>query len=185
MTDHEAPIPADILDYWFSPAVREKWFEADAAFDAELKQRFAPALALARSGALASWADSPEGALALIVLLDQISRNIHRNTPDAFAGDALALRTAKDAIARGFAGGYDADRRYALYLPFMHSERLEDQERGVELFTGLGNEKALDYMRRHRDIVARFGRFPHRNAILGRISTPEELAFLEQPGSRF
>jgi uncharacterized protein (DUF924 family) len=127
MTDHEAPIPADILDYWFSPAVREKWFEANAAFDAELKQRFAPALAMARSGALASWADSPDGALALIVLLDQISRNVHRNTPDAFAGDAVALRTAKDAIARGFAGGYDADQRYALYMPFMHSERLEDR----------------------------------------------------------
>jgi uncharacterized protein (DUF924 family) len=141
MTNHEAPIPADILNYWFSPAVRKKWFEANAAFDAELKQRFAPALALARSGALASWADSPDGTLALIVLLDQISRNVHRNTPDAFAGDAVALRTAKDAISRGFADGYDADQRYALYMPFMHSERLEDQERGVELFTDSATRK--------------------------------------------
>jgi uncharacterized protein (DUF924 family) len=185
MTEQDRSRPSDILVYWFSPEVREKWFEPDAAFDTELKRRFEPALGLAKSGALGSWAVKPDGALALIVLLDQFSRNIYRGTPEAFAGDAAALRLAKGAIGLGFADGYDADQRYALYLPFMHSESLADQDRGVELFAALGHEEALRYMRLHREIIARFGRFPHRNAILGRSSTPEELEFLQQPGSSF
>jgi uncharacterized protein (DUF924 family) len=185
MTDQSLPAPADILSYWFSPDVREKWFKPDAAFDAELKRRFGSVLELARFGALESWAETPNGALALVVLLDQGMRNIHRDTPEAFAGDPVALTLAKHAIARGFDAGFDTDRRYALYLPFMHSEVLADQDRGVALFTALGHEEGLRYMRLHRDIIARFGRFPHRNAILGRPSTPEELAFLEQPGSSF
>jgi uncharacterized protein (DUF924 family) len=175
----------EVLTFWFSDGVKAKWFKPDAAFDAELKQRFEPALHQAKAGGLASWSESPEGALALVILLDQISRNIHRGTAEAFAADALAIDTARKTVARGFDERLSPDERYMLYLPFMHAERLEDQEEGVRLFTALGLDDALDYMRRHRDIIARFGRFPHRNAILGRQSTPEELDFLMQPGSRF
>jgi uncharacterized protein (DUF924 family) len=181
----DAIAPLEVLAFWFSPEVKAKWFEPDDAFDAELRRRFEPALKQARSGALDSWGDSPQGALALIVLLDQISRNIYRGTPQAFAADALALGIARRAVARGFDKNLATDERAILYMPFMHSERLEDQEEGVKLFTALGLDVPLDFMRRHRDIIARFGRFPHRNAILGRPSTPEELEFLKQPGSSF
>ena len=185
MTDDNEIKPSDILGYWFSEGAKTRWFEPDAAFDAELKQRFEPALKKAKSGASANWSENPAGALALVVLLDQIARNLYRNTPEAFAADPLALDIAKRAVARGFDEGLSTDERSILYMPFMHSECLEDQESGVGLFAALGLDDPLDYMRRHRDIIARFGRFPHRNAILGRPSTPEELAFLQQPGSHF
>lgn len=176
---------ADLLRYWFSREAREKWFDADPAFDAALKSRFEPLLYEAKAGRLDGWAGSPQGALALVILLDQIPRNIYRNSPQAFAADAQALAAAKAAVAQGFDRALGADERWMLYLPFMHSEDLADQERGIELFAALGLEEPLRFMKRHRDIIARFGRFPHRNEILGRPSSAEEIAFLQESGSRF
>ncbi len=176
---------SDVLDFWFSDAVRAKWFKPDEAFDRELESRFGELSGMARSGALTSWAGPPEGALALVILLDQIPRNIFRGTPEAFSGDARALEIAEAAIDLGHDARLEPMQRYMLYMPFMHSENLEAQERGMELFERLGLEEPLRYMKMHRDVVARFGRFPHRNAILGRESTSEELEFLSGPNSSF
>ncbi len=148
-------------------------------------RRFGALLLKAKQGELVHWAETPDGALALVILFDQLSRNIHRGTPEAFAADVLALATAKHAIFQGHDLRLSPEGRGFLYLPFEHSEVLADQDKGVALFEALGSEELLDYMRRHRDIIARFGRFPHRNAILGRSSTAEEIEFLKQPGSSF
>lgn len=177
--------PSDIVDFWFSDDTKKQWFKPDAAFDDALRARFETPLQAARRGVYADWPGTAHGALALIILLDQISRNIYRGTPEAFAADEQALDVAAHAIANGFDEQLTPEQRIFLYMPYMHSEALADQERGMELFTRLGVAENLDYMRRHRDIIARFGRFPHRNAILGRQSTPEELEFLKQPGSSF
>ena len=185
MTDPNTSALTDILAFWFSEEVKPKWFVRDDGFDAELRQRFEPSLRQAKRGEPAHWAENPDGALALVILLDQLSRNIYRGTPEAFAADALALATAKNAIAQGYDLSLTPEGRGFLYLPFEHAESLDDQDRGVALFKALGVEDLLDYMRRHRDIIARFGRFPHRNAILGRSSTAEEIEFLKQPGSSF
>lgn len=185
MTDPNTPTPADLLSFWFSEEVKPKWFEKDSSFDAELRERFGSLLAKSRHGELAQWADSPEGALALVIVFDQLPRNIHRGTPEAFAADPLALKMAKAAIARGDDLRVAPEMRTFFYVPFEHSENLADQDEGVVLFEALGREDYLGYMRRHRDIIARFGRFPHRNAILGRNSTAEEIEFLKQPGSSF
>ena len=185
MTDPSAFAPSDILAFWFSDDCKGKWFGGGESFDAELRERFGGLLHKAKLGELAHWTENPEGALALVILLDQLSRNIHRGTPEAFAADPTALAIAKHAIAHGDHLRLTLEGRGFLYMPFEHSEDLADQERGVALFEALGSEESLDYMRRHRDIIARFGRFPHRNAILGRISTPEEIEFLKQPGSSF
>jgi uncharacterized protein (DUF924 family) len=185
MTEPVTFAPADILAFWFSQDVKAKWFVREDGFDAELRQRFGALLAKAKQGELAHWVESPDGALALVILLDQFSRNIYRGTPNAFTADEMALAAAKQAIAQGYDLRLTAEQRGFLYMPFEHSEALADQDRGVALFEALGSEESLDYMRRHRDIIARFGRFPHRNAILGRSSTPEEIEFLKQPGSSF
>jgi uncharacterized protein (DUF924 family) len=177
--------PSDVLDYWFSDETRPKWFEGDEKFDDELRRRFIGAWDEARKGGLDHWTATPEGTLALVILLDQIPRNCHRGVPDAFSTDPLALHWAKWAVEQGLDRGLGAEHRQFLYLPFMHSEQLADQEHGMTLYTALGLPSPLDYMRQHRDIIARFGRFPHRNEILGRESTPEEIEFLKQPGSRF
>ena len=177
--------PATVLDFWFDPANRKRWFTPAPAFDAECVRRFQPLVEAADRGELAGWQDTPEGALALAILLDQLPRNIGRGTPRMYAYDAKARAVAKAAVERGFDRQVPPDRRLFLYLPFEHSEDLADQERSVELTATLGDAEQLDYAVRHRDIVARFGRFPHRNAILGRPSTEEEIAFLKTPGSSF
>lgn len=181
-----------ILDFWFGAPdsdaygkPREAWFKADEAFDAGIRQRFEAALGEAAAGAHNALSDTPEGALALTILLDQFPRNIYRGTPRAFAFDPQALAVARTALAAGHDQAVAPFQRAFLYLPFEHSESLADQERSVALFEALGDENGLDYAVRHRDIIARFGRFPHRNAILGRESTPAELSFLEQRGSSF
>lgn len=181
-----------ILDFWFGAPdsadfgkPREAWFKADDAFDAEIRRRFEAALDEAHAGSHDGLAATPEGALALTILLDQFPRNIYRGTPRAFAFDPQALAVARQALAAGHDQAVAPFQRTFLYLPFEHSESLADQERSVALFEALGDENGLDYAVRHRDIIARFGRFPHRNAILGRESTPEELSFLEQPNSSF
>jgi uncharacterized protein (DUF924 family) len=177
--------PQDVLDFWFSEEAKKSWFEKTDAFDTTCRERLGIAAEAAKAGALDHWAETREGALALVILIDQVPRNIYRGTPAAFGSDAKALAVAKDAIARSFDAATPSDMRNFFYLPFQHSERLEDQERGMELYATNDVDDGLRWMRAHRDIIARFGRFPHRNAILGRDSTPEELEFLGQPGSRF
>lgn len=199
-----APLASEILDFWFVPrageagvneatlrgsVTRDVWFRKDDAFDAEIRARFGTALAAGIAGAFGDWCTTPAGCLARVVLLDQLTRNAFRGTPDAFAGDAGALATAEDAVERGFDRSLEPLERRFLYMPFEHSELLAQQDRAVALFAALAAETGLDeplpWAERHRDVIRRFGRFPHRNEILGRASTPEEVAFLEQPDSRF
>lgn len=182
----------EILAFWFGPTPhvpRDKWFRKDDALDREIRERFGASLAAGIAGAFGDWCTTAHGSLARVVLLDQLTRNAFRGTTEQFAGDPGALATANDALERGFDRGLDAHERSFLYMPFEHSERLDMQDRAVELFTALAAETGVDaplpWAHKHRDIIRRFGRFPHRNAVLGRESTAEELAFLEQPGSRF
>jgi uncharacterized protein (DUF924 family) len=179
--DAPATTAADVLAFWTS-AGRQRWYRKDDAFDAEFRARFLPAHETAARGALAHWADGAEGALALLVLLDQFPRNAFRGSPRTFATDALARNVADAALARGFDHTQaDPDLRNFFYLPFMHSEWLPDQDRALHLCQQLGTD-AVRHARIHRDIVERFGRFPHRNALLGRFTTAEERAFLEGGG---
>jgi uncharacterized protein (DUF924 family) len=181
-----------VLDFWFGAedAPREEWFRKDPAFDARIAARFGPLVERALAGELADWQRSPESALALILLLDQFTRNIFRDSPRAFAGDPLALAAARSLVASGRDQELPPLRRAFAYMPFEHAEDLAAQDEAVRLFTPLAAQapyltQMLDYAHRHRAVVARFGRFPHRNAVLGRTSTPEEVAFLTQPGSGF
>ena len=184
--------PGDVLVFWFGApphTERGEWFRKDAAFDAAIRERFGDALARGLAGAFGEWCGEPRGALARVVLLDQFTRNAFRDTPRAFAGDARALATADDAIRRGFDASLDRYERWFLYIPYEHSEDLAMQRRALELFGALARDEGLDgplrYAKRHAEIIERFGRFPHRNSILGRESTPEEIAFLREPGSSF
>ncbi|MGA9867850.1 MAG: DUF924 family protein [Acetobacteraceae bacterium] len=182
-----------VLEFWFGddPTLfREAWFRADPAFDATCRARFGAVLEAAGTAALDGWAATPRGTLALVIVLDQFSRNIHRGTPDAFAADPRALALAHAAVARGDDRHLRPLERSFLYLPFEHAESLADQDISVRLFETLRGtydsaDRAIDYAERHRDVIRRFGRFPHRNAILGRESTPEELAYLADPDSGF
>jgi uncharacterized protein (DUF924 family) len=175
-----------VLDFWFADGMPERWFKKDAAFDAEVRTRLAAAYESAAAGGLDDWRDSPEGCLALCILLDQVPRNMFRDDPRAFATDAKALAITRHALAHGFDRRLGQSRRMFLYLPLEHSERLADQELCCALMAPLDQNPAWhDYAVRHRDIVARFGRFPHRNAVLGRATTPAEAAFLAEAGSSF
>lgn len=184
-----------ILDFWFGRPgtagygeTRDEWFRKDAAFDDAVRAGFGQVIETALAGGFADWAD-PRGALARILVLDQFTRNVFRDTPRAFAGDALALALGREAVARGDDGTLISVERWFLYTPFEHAEDRAAQERGVELFTRLRDETGLaaplEWAQRHAAVIRRFGRFPHRNALLGRTSTPEETAFLAAPGSRF
>ncbi len=164
---------------------REAWFKADDAFDAEIRAAFLDDFEAAARGDLDAMADRPAGALALIILLDQFPRNMFRGTARAFETDPKALSIAAETVAQGFDQALTVIERTFVYLPFEHSESLADQDRSIALYEALGDAESLDYAVRHRDIIQRFGRFPHRNAVLGRDSTPEEAAFLLQPGSSF
>jgi uncharacterized protein (DUF924 family) len=175
-------------DPWFCQP-RPEWFRKDAAFDERIRREFAPLREALSAGDHRDWLEAPRSALALVIVLDQFSRNLFRGDARAFAEDARARSAADEAVRRGFDTLVTPVERSFFYLPFMHSEDLGDQERSVALFEALAgrdaNSSGLDYARRHRDIIARFGRFPHRNAALGRPSTPEEVAFLAEPGSSF
>ncbi len=175
----------EVLAFWFSERVEPLWFSSDRMLDAELRERFGALVAAAGEGALDDWLETPEGALALVILLDQFPRNIYRGTAAAFAADAKARVVADRALALGHDHQVEPARRMFFYLPFEHSEQLADQERSLALFTALGDPELLDYAVRHHEIIVRFGRFPHRNAVLGRPSTAQEQAFLTQPGSAF
>ena len=187
----------DVLDFWFlapdNPGhgqSRAEWFRKDDAFDAQIRERFGALIDTAIDGGLRDWAATPRGALALILVLDQFTRNVYRDTPRAFAGDPQALELAVALTQSGQDQQLEPTLRAFVYMPFEHAEDLVMQARAVELFQLLaqareGYESMLDYAQRHQEVIARFGRFPHRNTLLGRDSTPEELAFLQQPGSRF
>jgi uncharacterized protein (DUF924 family) len=171
--------PSDVIAFW-KAAGPKKWFAKDAAFDAEFKDRFLDAHMAGARRELDGWMETAEGALALIILLDQLPRNAFRDTAHQFATDPLALNLTKDAVARGHLERTEAGLRKFLLLPFEHSERLEDQDRFMAL---IGDDpEDLKWASIHRDIIVRFGRFPHRNAVLGRETTAEEQAFLDAGG---
>ncbi|WP_426409827.1 DUF924 family protein [Bradyrhizobium ganzhouense] len=181
MSETSDVTPAGILAFW-REAGRDAWYKRNDAFDAEVRRRFLPLWQKAAAGALDSWEGSDDGALALVIVLDQFPRNIFRGTPEAFASDAQARDVARRAIARGTDRRIDPILLEFLYLPFMHSEHLPDQLHCVALFEGTGNAENLKYAREHADIIQRFGRFPHRNGLLGRDTTTEEQAFLDGGG---
>ena len=178
--------PQDILSFWFDETDREKWFVKDPAFDAVIGARFGEDHRRAAAGGHDAWRDTADGCLALIILLDQFSRNLHRDSRLAFACDPRARAVAHRVLDHGFDRDMAQIRRVFLYLPFEHSEDIEDQHLCVRLAAQLTDEPGwLDYAKRHRDIILRFRRFPHRNAALGRRSTAAEVAFLEDPDSSF
>ena len=173
--------PQDVTDFW-QGAGEARWFAKDSSFDGALKVRFGHALAKARQGEFDHWGETPEGALGLVLLLDQVSRNINRGSPLAFAADGKALRMAKSWIGLGFHQKLIPPRARWLIMPFEHAEELDAQRRGVALFQTMGLAEMAHWAQVHLDIIAQFGRFPHRNAVLGRASTRAELAFLKAGG---
>ncbi len=196
MTGAERSEATALIDFWFGPPnaperflERAVWFKVDPDFDNALRRRFLALQQLAARGAFADWALETEPALALILLLDQLPRNLYRGTAQAFATDAMAREAAQMALLRGVDRALPAAWRQFIYLPFEHSENLGDQERSIALFAALAHEPGfadqLDYAERHRAIIARFGRFPHRNRALGRRSSAAEEAFLQEPNSSF
>ena len=188
--------PGEILGFWFGledeegyGEFREAWFTKDPAFDREVRDRFEEAYEEAAAGRLDHWKEEARSCLALIILLDQLPRNMFRGDPKTYATDDKALEAARHAVEHAYDRELPPYGRLFLYLPFEHSEDLEDQRLSVELFRGLsaemGSKDLLGYAVRHLEIVERFGRFPHRNEILGRATTPEEAEFLREPGSSF
>lgn len=196
--------PDDIIDFWLgeldangkaSPQHTARWWQKDAQFDEEVRRRFEPTWHALMKGEHEAWLAEARPRLAYVLVLDQLSRNMFRGSAQAFAGDARALSAAKEGIARGHDRALIGVERVFLYMPFMHSEQLADQERCVQLFRAFHDETSgalreelannLAFAERHRVIIARFGRFPHRNELLGRPSTAEELSFLEEPNSSF
>jgi uncharacterized protein (DUF924 family) len=188
----------EVLDFWFLPPgsegygqARQEWFRKDQRFDAQVRERFGAAIAQAVAGGLREWdAEGAQGVLARILVLDQFPRNARRGTPGAFEGDTLALAAAGRLVESGAYRDLAPIQRWFAFMPFEHAEDARMQELSVELFTALAREhagfdSALDYAHRHRGVIARFGRFPHRNPILGRASTPEEAEYLGQAGSGF
>ncbi|WP_048306028.1 DUF924 family protein [Halomonas sp. PR-M31] len=174
-----------ILHFWFDETTPRQWFGKDDAFDRQISERFSSTLEAAIAGELWMWRCSPQGRLAEILVLDQFSRNIHRNQAAAFAQDPQALTLAQEAVAARADRHLKMVQRAFLYMPYMHSESLRIHDEALRLFDQAGLEDNLKYERRHREIIERFGRYPHRNEILGRESSIEEQAFLQQPGSSF
>lgn len=174
-----------VLTFWFEESAPEQWFRKDEAFDTVIKTRFEPTINSSLKGEKHAWADTSSGCLALILLLDQFTRNIYRDTSRAFSGDEMALDMSLRCLDRGYLDDADAHQRHFMLMPLMHSEDLGIQDRSLPLFARYTDPRTLDYARQHRNVVAQFGRFPHRNAILGRPSSVEEREFLTQPGSSF
>jgi uncharacterized protein (DUF924 family) len=185
------PSIRDVLDFWFLPLddpehgkPREIWWKGPAEFDAEIRARFGAAFDRAVEGAFDSWRQSPDGALAHIILCDQFPRNMYRRTARAFEGDAKGLETARLALARSYPAAFNLTMRLFFYLPFQHSEALADQDLGCTLFAAFEDQETMKHAIEHRDVIVRFGRFPHRNDVLGRACTEEELDYLKT-GNRF
>lgn len=177
--------PQEVLEFWFEQATPEQHFRKDAAFDRAIRERFAEVHEAAARCELSTWRAAPDGRLAEIIVLDQFSRNLFRDSPRAFATDALALALAQEAIRADADRDMPAARRAFLYMPFMHSESRVIHVEAERLFRQSGLEGNYKFELKHKAIIDRFGRYPHRNRVLGRTSTPEELAFLEQPNSSF
>ena len=177
----------EIIHFWFEETEPQLWFQRSAEFAARIRERFLTTYDMAKQGLCQHWADDADGALALCLVLDQFPRHLFRGTAAEFATDERALLIAKQAIARGFDQLFSHEKRFFLYLPFEHSEQMSDQKRNLELFKAMEKDNPLAYrtaLRRYT-VVEKFGRFPHRNTVLGRESTPEELAFINTPGSEF
>lgn len=170
--------PKDILDFWFAEAMRSKWFASTPQLDAAIKDQFEPVWEAAVNGELDHWLSNPDGCLALTIILDQLPLNMFRGTAQSFATEAKSRDVARHAIDQSYDKRIDPARLAFLYMPFMHSENLADQDLSVALFEAAGLENNLRFAKHHQEIVRRFGRFPHRNAILGRVSTPQELDYL-------
>ncbi len=187
--------PDEVLEFWFGREdepgygeFREAWFRKDPEFDRQVRDRFEDLYETAATGALDDWKEEARSCLALVILLDQLPRNMFRGDPKSYATDSKAQEAAEYAVDRALDRELPPFQRMFLYMPFMHSENLEHQRRSVELFRALGGEGEADpasYAVRHMEIIERFGRFPHRNEVLGRQTTPEEAEFLTQPGSAF
>ena len=177
--------PQNILDFWFEELTEKQHFIKDALLDKTIHSRFGPTLEAAARCELFLWRATPGGRLAEIIVLDQFSRNIHRGTLRAFANDSLALAFAQELVASGQDRALSTAQRRFAYMPYMHSESALIHSHAVQLFAQPGLENNLDFELRHQAIITRFGRYPHRNAALGRASTAQELAFLAEPGSSF
>ena len=181
MTDYQ-----DIIDFWFSERARKHWWSKEEAFDQEIRSRFSGVYRLASEGGLSAWRQTPEGRLAEIIVLDQFPRNMFRGHADAFASDKLARQCTRDAVAAGADKALKPQQRSFLYMPLMHSESRADHEEAVRLYSSHPDlSYNLEFELKHKAIIDRFGRYPHRNKVLGRKSTPEEIEFLQQPGSSF
>jgi len=174
-----------VLKFWFDDLSPQQWFMQSDQVDTTIRNKFLDTHNKAAAGELDNWRKDARGSLAEIIILDQFSRNLYRITPQAFAQDGMALVLAQEAIGKGFEDDLSKEQVQFLYLPFMHSESLVIHERAVELYTALGQEMNLEFEMKHKAIIERFGRYPHRNAILGRESTPEEIEFLKGPDSSF
>jgi len=168
-----------VIDFWFADDMRARWFNADEALDAQIRTRFESTWQAACAKQLDAWSETARGALALTIVLDQFPLNMYRGTARSFATEAEAIRISRDAVRRGLDRRMPGERQAFLYMPLMHSEELADQDECVRLFAAAGLSDNLRFARHHRELIRRFGRFPHRNAILGRVSTPEELEYLD------
>jgi uncharacterized protein (DUF924 family) len=171
-------IPDQVLDFWFSKRARKRWFRSTPAFDGEITERFEETWRAAARGELDDWTGTPEGAVALVIVLDQLPLNMYRGKPESFRTESAARAVAARAIERGLDARLSDAHKSFLYIPFMHSEDLRDQDRGIALYEQAGLADGLKWAGHHREIIRRFGRFPHRNRILGRPDTPEEAAWL-------
>ena len=189
------PAARDVLEFWFDTAQKVHWFEKNAAFDAQIRSRFGGLHHQAADGELDSWTLEPESWLALLIMLDQFSRNLYRDDARAYAADAKVCNILLPGLARGDDKQLSTIQRVFVYVPLEHAEDLNLQNRAIDMFTQLSKDVSLDdrptylnfldYARRHRDIIARFGRFPHRNQVMGRVSTAAELAYLAEPSAGF
>lgn len=175
----------NVLDFWFQELTPKQWFEVDLSLDQVIKERFEKTLVLASSEGIPSWRQNPSGRLAEIILLDQFSRNIYRGKPESFSQDELALELSKEAVDLKLDLELSTTEKSFLYMPYMHSESLEVHNQAIKLFSTDGLENSLAFEHKHRIIIERFGRYPHRNKILGRTSTAEEIEFLTGPNSSF
>lgn len=177
--------PQVVLDFWFSEENSKEWFRKSEEFDQAIRENFLEAFEQGMTGAYDSWADEPQSCLALVILLDQFSRNMFRGTGRMYEGDEKSIALTKLAIQHNYLDHMDMLQRKFMLMPLMHSESLEDQDLGVKLFGHHCDERTTDFAVRHRDVVAEFGRFPHRNELLDRECTEDEVEFLKKPGSRF
>ena len=174
-----------VLDFWFKELEPKQWWEKNHQLDLMIQTKFGSLHQQAKAGELFEWRETPSGSLAEVIVLDQFSRNIFRDTSESFASDPLGLALAQFAISKGFDLELPPTERSFLYLPFMHSESKVIHQQAIKLFEALGNANSLEFERKHKVIIDRFGRYPHRNSILGRVSTDEEIEFLKEPDSSF